>query len=124
MSKQVEQSTRFETRTVTLARQTGRLGARREPKTGIKHEPDVFIPGREMRAALTWENWSRGGSTRGINQRRTATRMVVISEEHFNELLALDLHRRYGYHVQCKSTQALSVRLIFEGLVVWMKERS
>ena len=122
MSKQVEQSTRFETRTVMLAREAGRIGARREPKTGIKHEPDVFIPGREMHAALTWENWVKAQTSKGL--RRRAVRMVVISEEHFNELLALDLHRRYGYHVQCKSTQVLSVRSIFEGLVAWIKERT
>ena len=120
MSKQVEQSTRFETRTVHLAQRVGRLGARREPKTGIKHEPDVFIPGEKKRAALAWENWVK---TDGHAKRRAA-RMVVISEEHWFELMALDRHQRFGYYVQNKSTQKLSVRHIFEGLLTWMEGRS
>jgi len=118
VSKQVEQSTRFETRTVLNARVAGRIGARREPKTGIKHEPDVFIPGQEMRAALTWENWVK---TPG-NQKRRAVRMVTIEESHWFEQMALDTEARFGYHVQCKSTQKLGVRSIFEGLLTWMKE--
>ncbi len=116
MSKQVEQSTRFETRTVKYAWLAGRAMSRREPKTGIKHEPDVFIPGLTMRAALTWENWIK---TPG-NKKRRAVRMVVIEESHWFELMALDKERVFGYHVQCKSTQALSVRTILEGLLGWM----
>lgn len=117
MSKPVDQGTRFESRIVTRAKEVGREHARREPKTGTKHEPDVYIPGSRKRAVVAWENWKKEDG----KKRRTARRMVTLTEQHFFELLANDTDAQFGYHVQCKSTQALSLRTILDGLLEWMK---
>ena len=118
MGKQVDQGTRLETRTVKLAQlNAGRSKSRREPKTGTKHEPDVYIPGKRMVPALVWEHWRKGPG----KQRRTALRTVTIPEDIWYELMHLDKTARIGYHVQCKSREKLSVRFTFEGLVAWMK---
>lgn len=115
MGKQVEQSTRYESRIVSHARAVGRL-SRRYPKTGTKHEADVIIEGQHMRPAVAWERWV-GKKSAG---RRRAVRMVTITENHFEELLDKDAQELYGYYVQCKSTQAGSLYAWLEGLIGWI----
>ena len=112
MGKQVDQGTRFESRMRRLAVGRGRIAAR-TAKTGKKHEPDLVIAGTEMRPAVAWEKWV-GRKGQG---RRRAVRMVAIPEYHYGELLALDTEHRYGYYVQCKSTQAGSLHTWLEGLI-------
>jgi hypothetical protein len=72
-----------------------------------------------MRPAIAWEKWI---GKKGDGRRR-AVRMVTIPEEHFNELLDLDGEARFGYYVQAKSRQSLSLYVMMEGLVNWMKEK-
>lgn len=115
----VEQSTRWETRIVKGAIDAGRSTATRLPKTGIKHEPDVLIPGKHRRPAVAWERWE-GKKKDG---RRRAVRMVTITETHFYELLALDKEHTFGYYVQNKSTQSGSLSNWLTGLADWVKER-
>lgn len=114
MGKQTDQGTRWETRIVTGARLS--RPAYRLAKTGKKHEPDVKIPGVHMFPAVAWERWTTAGS------RRKATRMVVLTEENFYLLLGLDKDQKYGYYVQCKSTQAGSLSAWLEGLRERLKD--
>ena len=118
MGKQIAQGTRNETRIVNLALDQGRQ-AFRLPKTNTKHEADVVIKGTQMRPAVTWERWI-GKKGDG---RRHAVRMVGLTEEHWIELLGEDTEVCYGYWVQCKSTQALSMSTVLEGLISWIRER-
>lgn len=120
MGKQVAQGTRYESRIREKARQVNR-DAMRLPKTGKKMEPDVFIPGANRRAAVAWESWHRPDPPAwGPYPRRTARRMVTITEEHFFELLAQDTESNFGYWVQCKSSERLSMRTILDGLLTWI----
>ncbi len=112
MSKQVEQSTKWESRVVNGALDSERESMRL-PKTGKKHEPDLIIYGKKMRPAVAWERWVGKKS----EKRRRAVRMVTITEDHFKELLDKDADHEYGYYVQCKSTQAGSLSTWLEGLV-------
>lgn len=117
MGKQVDQGTRWESRIVNGALSVGRK-AMRMPKTGKKHEPDLMITGTNMRPAVAWEKWS-GKKSDG---RRRATRMVTFTEDHFKELLDLDVDNVYGYLVQCKSTQAGALSTWLEGLIDRMEQ--
>lgn len=117
MGKQVNQGTRWESRIVSQAQAAGR-NAMRLPKTGKKNEPDVFIAGKNRRPMVAWEKWI-GKKGKG---RRRARRMIILTEEHFKELLALDTEARYGYFVQAKSTQAGSINNWIEGLIERLRE--
>ncbi len=108
----VEQSTKWETRIRKLAESAGRF-ATRLPKTGKRHEPDLFIAGTNRRPIVAWERWV-GKKKDG---RRRARRMIVMTEAHFKELLELDTEGKYGYYVQAKSTQAGSISNWIEGLI-------
>lgn len=115
----VQQSTRWESRIVAGAQAAGREHATRLPKTGIKHEPDVLIPGRHKLPAVAWERWI-GKKKEG---RRRAVRMVAIPEEAFNKLLDNDTDHEYGWYVQCKSTQSGSLSSWLEGIIGWVQDR-
>lgn len=112
MGKQTAQGTRWESRIRDNVRAIGRA-AMRLPKTGKKNEPDLVIyPDDDLdayRLAVAWERW-RGKKREG---RRSATRMFIVDEETFYEML--DFYP-YGWYVQCKSTQAGSVSTWLEGL--------
>lgn len=115
MGKQTAQGTRFESYLRESAKRVGRENTERLAKTAIAHEPDVFIPGANRRAAVAWEHWQTGGG------RRKARRMVTITFEHFLELLASDEDFKWGYYVQCKSTQRMNMRTIMDGLLGWFR---
>lgn len=117
MGKQVNQGTRWESRIVNRVKTDVRF-AMRLPKTGVRHEPDLFIKGKKMRPLVAWENWvGRKG-----DGRRRAVRMVTMTEDHFYELVELDKLAEYGYYVQAKSTQSLGLRATLEGLSDWMND--
>ena len=96
--------------------------ATRLAKTGVKHEADVKISGIKMRPAVAWERWV--GKMGDDRNRRRAVRMVTITEAHFFELISKDEQAEYGYWVQCKSTQTLSLSNILEGLIKWQKNHN
>lgn len=118
MGKQTAQGTRHETRLVGRVMMADR-GAIRLAKAGQKHEADIRIYGASMRPAVAWERWI-GKKNDG---RRRAVRMVTITEDHFIELLDASDDACYGYWVQCKSTQSLSLSATLEGLINWIQER-
>lgn len=119
MGKQTAQGTRHETRLVGRIATAGREGVR-QAKAGQKNEADVRISGFPMRPAVAWERWI-GKKNDG---RRRAVRMVTITEEHFIELLDADEDACYGYWVQCKSAQTISMSAVLEGLINWIRERT
>ncbi len=119
MGEQTAQGTRWESRIVKGAESSGRK-ARRLAKTGVKNEADVRIPGFNMRPAIAWERWV-GRKSKG---KRRAVRMVAVTEEHYYELLARDERAEYGYWIQCKSTQSLSMSATMEGLETWIQKNS
>ena len=119
MGEQTAQGTRWESRIVKGAGTSGRK-ARRLAKTGVKNEADVKIPGTNMRPAVAWERWV---GKKGKGKRR-AIRMVAITEAHYYELLTRDERAEYGYWIQCKSTQALSLSATMIGLETWIEENS
>ena len=119
MGEQTAQGTRWESRIVKGAGTSGRK-ARRLAKTGVKNEADVAIAGINKRPAIAWERWV-GKKSKG---KRRAVRMVAITEEHFYELLKVQKVPVYGYWIQCKSTQALSLSATMKGLETWIEENS
>ena len=50
--------------------------------------------------------------------------MVTITEAHFFELIDKDEKAEYGYWVQCKSTQSLSLSRTMEGLQTWVSKNT
>ena len=119
MGEQTAQGTRWESRIAKGAGTSGRK-ARRLAKTGVKNEADVAISGINKRPAIAWERWV---GKKGKGKRR-AVRMVAITEEHYYELLTRDERAEYGYWIQCKSTQALSLSATMIGLETWIEENS
>lgn len=117
MSKQMAQGTRWESRIVTQAWQHLRYGERLA-KRGIKGEPDVRVEGEQYLPIVAWENWVK------TNGRRRAVRMVTMLEEDFWKLVDKDYEREYGYLVQAKSAQAISVRVVLENLIEAIKKGS
>lgn len=93
------------------AKRIGRV-AERLAKRGIKGEPDLRIGGKALLPALAWENWIKRPG-----KKRRSVRLVVLLEEDFWKLLDKDKYGDYGYLVQAKSTQALSVRTVMEELI-------
>ena len=116
MGTQVSQGTRWESRIVAGALLADRR-ATRLAKTGTKHEADVRIGGKNKRPVIAWER----GVGKKIDGRRRAVRMVVITEQHFYELLDKDTFAEYGYWMQNKSTQNLNLSETMEGLEQWIE---
>jgi hypothetical protein len=114
MGKQVAAGTANETRLRKRAEDIGRR-ARRTAKAGQAHEADLIIEGAEMRPVVAWKNMiAREG-------RRKSVRMIIMLEDDWFDLVALDTEHRYGYAIQAKQTQRLAVRAILTGLADWMK---
>lgn len=68
-----------------------------------------------MRPVVAWKNMiPRDG-------KRKSVRMVVMLEDDWFDLVALDTAHEYGWAVQAKATQRLAVRTILTGLADWMK---
>ena len=111
MSKQMDQGTRNERRIVDAATKHGRF-AERLAKRGIKGEPDVRVTGKRYLPAVFWENWIKRHG-----QRRRAVRMVTLLESDYWKMVDKDENHEYGYLVQAKSTQTLSVRAVLENLI-------
>ena len=116
MAKPTDQGTRWESTLRTRAMMLGR-SAQRNAKRGQAHESDVTVTGTEMLPVVAWKNYLKGGA------RRKAVRMVVMLEDDFWKLVALDTRARYGYEIQAKATQNLGVRATLEGIVAWTKAR-
>lgn len=114
MGRQTDQGTRHESALRTRAMMLGR-SAQRNAKRGQAHESDVTVTGTEMLPVVAWKNYLKGGA------RRKAVRMVVMLEDDFWKLVALDTRAQYGYEIQAKATQTLGVRAILSGLIEWMK---
>lgn len=111
MGKQTKQGTEWETEIVRKANAHAR-GAERIAKQGVKHEPDVRVWGSKYLPVVFWKNWVKRSG-----KRRRSVRMVALLEEDFWKLVDKDDTGEYGFLVQAKSTQTLSVRATLEGLV-------
>ena len=122
MGKQTAQGTRWESRIVNGVKMRTTRPASRLAKAGQKDEADVRIPGIKMRPMVAWERWV--GKKGDDRNRRRAVRMVTITEAHFFELIDKDEKAEYGYWVQCKSTQSLSLSRTMEGLQTWVSKNT
>ena len=114
MGKQTDQGTRYETHIRTQATLVGRV-AQRNAKRGQAHESDVTVAGQTYLPVVAWKNYLKG------EQRRKSVRMVVMLEDDWWKLVALDTRAQYGYEIQAKATQVLGVRATLEGIVAWTK---
>ena len=114
MAKPTDQGTRWESTLRTRAMMLGR-SAQRNAKRGQAHESDVTVAGTEMLPVVAWKNYLKGGA------RRKAVRMVVLLEDDFWKLVALDTRAQYGYEIQAKATERLGVQHTLLGLLRWMR---
>src|SRR3990167_235828 len=114
MGNATDQGTRHESALPTRATLLGR-SAQRNAKRGQAHESDVTVAGGEMLPVVAWKNYLKAGA------RRKSVRMVVMLEDDFWKLVALDTRAQYGYEIQAKATQNLGVSAILRGLIEWMR---
>lgn len=117
MGRQVDQGTRHESAIVSIARAMGRK-AERLAKTGTKHEADVRIEGTEMLPAIAWKRY-----VHTAGKRRRTVNMVVLRQQDFWKLIDKDTEADYGFFVQAKAAEKVSVSAILEGLITWIRNQ-
>lgn len=112
------QGTPYESHIRKVAETLGR-SARRRALSATKHEPDVEIDGsEETLPALFWKHYQPG------NTRRKTSSYVVLREQDFWKLMALDDQEQYAWLIQAKAAQRVSVAGIMQGLIGWMKNHA
>lgn len=116
MGKPTAQGTAWESSIRNRALLLGRT-ARRNAKLGQAHESDVTVEGQRYIPAVFWKQYAKR------DQRRRTTSMVVLLEEDFWNLYALDTEHTLGLEVQAKATERLGLVSTMLGLVSWMHRK-
>lgn len=114
MGKATSQGTAWESTIRKRAESNGR-SAQRNAKAGQKHESDVTVTGLTYLPLVVWKNYLKG------HGRRKSVRMVVMLEDDFWNLYALDTEHRYGLEIQAKATERLGIQQTLSGLLSWMQ---
>lgn len=117
MGKQVAQGTAWESTIRTAFGSTGAI-ARRNAKTGRKHEADVTVEGIQMLPLVAWKHYSPAGS------RRKTLALYIVSAEDFHRMYRELPGGEFGFHIQAKATQRLSVPAVYAGLKEWVKHHA
>lgn len=113
MGKQVAQGTRWES-TIRTAFGSSGATARRNAKTGQKHEADVTVEGDNMLPLVAWKHYAPAGS------RRKTLPLYIVGADDFHRIFDALPRGMFGFHIQAKATQRLSVPAVYAGLRDWV----